>query len=172
MTAAAPAPTVAEVEELVLPLRKAKPVRELTQAQQTAILNRKLALAAVAEWNATIGRNTAPCIPNSQWERRCASVVAQAVASLGGINGFGGLCEWAIDRNPYYAGLAYPGRNNEEQRESWTIAAWCSQYHLERMFSKCRQDMLAAAGREPRFTFDPTRKPTPDMLPAKPGEAA
>ena len=111
--AAALAPTVGEVEELVLPLRKAKPVRELTQAQQTAILNRKLALAAVAEWNATIGRNTAPCIPNSQWERRCASVVAQAVASLGGINGFGGLCEWAIDRNPYYAGLAYPGRNNE-----------------------------------------------------------
>lgn len=160
------ATATADAEPLDLPLKQAKQVRELTPAQQTAILNRKLAHEAVREWNAIIAPFNAPCIPTAQWERQTASVVAKAVAALGSVDAFGGLCEWARARSEYYSGRIYRDRNGAEHRKTWTMGEWCASYNIEKMFAKCRQDSLDLQQREPVFTYDPTRKPSVEMLPA------
>ena len=161
---AAPAPAFAEAQALELRQQKAAK-RELTPAQERAILNRQLARAAIVEWHKYIGKTVGNAHATAEWERRAAKVVAQAVASLGGVSGFGGLCQWAEDHSPYDCGHVYPDKHGNEVAKGWTIEEWCAAAHIDKLYSKCKTHLQSTQGRNPRFTYDPSREVSAELLP-------
>lgn len=156
----------ASAHAAAVPLQLESPKVNATNPDKlpAAVLHRQLAHAAAEQWSSIIGVNTARCVTDRTWDAQNARNVANIVASLGGVRQFMNLCEWADARSDYYAGRTYPDRSNNELRKAWTLTAWATRSNIEAMYAKCRQDALELRGREPTFTFDPTRKPEPEML--------